>query len=150
MGKAGKSILWFLGACLVFSQGIISAAAKFFVEIDGGWVLLFGFLCLATVLGTLLLMFKQDPAFIIAESKDVVRLSAIQGIIKGINSQAAKYLLEHLSAEAWKSGEVDTEDEHDTEETEPELTEDNVDELESDTDSDPEDFVETFREIFNT
>ena len=150
MGKAGKTILWFLGACLVFSQGIISAAAKFFVDVDGAWVLLFGFLCLATVLGTLLLMFKLNPAFIIAESKDVVRLSTIQGITKGVNSQTVKYLIENLPAEAWTSGVVDAEEEHDIDEIEPEITEDNVDELDTDDVSDREDFVKTFTDMFNS
>ena len=117
MGKAGKSVLWFLGACLVFSQGIISAVAKIYATVDGGWVLLFGFLCLATVLGTLLLMYRQNPAFLTAERQDLVPLSLIQEVAKRNNPQLLTYLIRTLSPEVWTSGEVDVEEEQDTEET---------------------------------
>jgi len=63
MGKSGKSILWFLGGCLIFTEGTIAAIAKASSTISGGWILLFGFLSLAVVLTTLLIMFVRDQQF---------------------------------------------------------------------------------------
>jgi hypothetical protein len=149
MGNAGKSVLWFLGACLVFSQGIISAVAKIYTTVDGEWVLLFGFLCLAIVLGALLLMFRQNPAFLTAERKELVSLSLIQAVARESNPQLLTYLIRTLSPEVWNSGEVDVEDEQDTEEIEEEHAEEDVDEIDADADSDQDDFTKAFSKMNN-
>lgn len=149
MGNAGKSVLWFLGACLVFSQGIISAVAKIYTTVDGEWVLLFGFLCLAIVLGALLLMFRQNPAFLTAERQELVSLSLIQAVARESNPQLLTYLIRTLSPEVWNSGEVDVEDEQDTEEIEGEHAEEDVDEIDADADSDQDDFTKAFSKMNN-
>ena len=78
MDRAGQSILWFLGACLAFSEALIAGVAGAYTDVEGSWVLLFGFLCLAVVLVALLVMFRINPAFITAERGDVVALTLIQ------------------------------------------------------------------------
>ena len=92
MGKAGQSILWFLGACLLFSEGTIGYVATNKEKLDGGWVLLFAFLCLLTVLVALLRMFQLNPAFIMAERGDVVQLALIQQLAVGLDSAAGPRL----------------------------------------------------------
>jgi hypothetical protein len=149
MGNAGKSVLWFLGACLVFSQGIISVVAKIYTTVHGEWVLFFGFLCLVTVLGALFLMFRRNPAFLTAERQDLVSLSLIQAVARESNPKILTYLIRTLSPEVWNSGEVDIEDEQDKEEIEEEYTEEDVDEIDADADLDQDDFTKAFSEMNN-
>jgi hypothetical protein len=100
MNKAGRSVLWFLAACLVFTQGIISIAANYGTPIAGVWLLLFGFASLLIVLSVLFLMFKINPAFITAEHNDLVPLSLIQHVASNTNNPK---LLGQLMKMIWKS-----------------------------------------------
>ncbi|MHC4087053.1 MAG: hypothetical protein ACYSWZ_01575 [Planctomycetota bacterium] len=144
MGNSGKSVLWFLGACLVFSQGIFTAVAKIYTTVDGESVLLFGFLSLATVLGALLLMFRQNPAFLTAERQDLVNLSLIQEVARKNNPRLLTYLIRTLSPETWTSGEVEVKEEQDTGEIGEEHAEEDDDEIDADADSDQGDFTKAF------
>ena len=109
MDNAGRSILWFLVACLGFTEAAISFVAKSKEDLGGVWVLLFAFLCLVTVLVTLLRMFQLNPAFITAERGDVVKLALIQRMTREYTPEMLKHIL-NLKAEVWKSGEPDVDD----------------------------------------
>lgn len=147
MEKAGKSILWFLGACLFFSQGLITAVAKAFTSVEGTWVLLFGFLCLAMVLGTLLIMFIQNPTFITAERGDLVPLSIIQQVARQNNPDLLKQLIVALSPDAWVSSEVGDEEVGDH--TEYEEIEAEVDEGGGKDQEDYQEFINAFNKLGN-
>ncbi|MEN8133830.1 MAG: hypothetical protein ABFS45_27465 [Pseudomonadota bacterium] len=142
MGKAGKSILWFLGACLVFSESIIAGVAKLYTNVDGVWVLLFGFICLGIVLATLLLMFRINPAFITAERGDLVPLTLIQQVARDSNPDLLKQLVISLSPEAWTTGEPNVEEAESEEPIEP-IPEEETDESEDDIVAD-EEFTKVF------
>ncbi len=114
MNKAGKSVLWFLAGCLVFTQGTISIAANYSSSIAGGWLLLFGFASLSSVLLVLFLMFKINPAFITAEHNDLVPLSLIQHVTSSTNNpKLLSQLIANISPEIWKNGGPEVEDEAD-------------------------------------
>ena len=147
MDKAGKSILWFLGACLIFSQGLITAVAKAFTSVDGTWVLLFGFLCLAIVLATLLTMFIRNPSFITAERGELVPLSIIQQVARQNNPDLLKQLIVTLSPESWVSGEV--EEEEPPGEIEHEMEELEVDEGDGEDSASNEEFNRAFNMLVN-
>ena len=109
MDKAGQSILWFLGACLFFSESLVAAVAKAYTDVDGSWVLLFGFFCLAMVLVALLVMFRINPAFITAERGDLVPLALIQRMSRDHDPDLFKRIV-NLNPELWASGEPDVDD----------------------------------------
>lgn len=109
MNRAGQSVLWFLGACLVFSDGIIAVAANISKQIDGGWILVFGFLVLIAVLCALLYMFKRDPAFLIAERGDLVSISLIRELIPRIGNdpKLISLVLDSITQGTWNAGGIE-------------------------------------------
>ncbi len=109
MDKAGQSILWFLGACLLFSETLVAGVAKAYTDVEGSWVLLFGFLCLTIVIVALLVMFITNPAFIIAERGDLVSLTLIQQLARDNHPDLFKRIM-NLKPELWTSGEPGVDD----------------------------------------
>jgi hypothetical protein len=146
MNKAGKSVLWFLTGCLVFTQGIISIAANYSQPIDGGWLLLFGFCSLTVVLSILFLMFRINPAFITAERNDLVPLSLIQHVASNTNNpRLLSQLIATISPEIWNNGGPDVDDE-DPAETEL-ISATEIDEAEEE-ETDVTDFTNAFQSLF--
>lgn len=130
MNKAGRSVLWFLAGCLIFTQGITSIAANYGTPIAGEWLLVFGFASLLIVLSALFLMFKINPAFITAEHNDLVPLSLIQHVASNTNNpKLLGQLIASISPEIWKNGGPDIDDELEENEANPS---ENVDESEED------------------
>lgn len=129
MNKAGKSVLWFLAGCLVFTQGIITIATNYSTPIAGGWLLLFGFASLSSVLLVLFLMFKINPAFITAEHNDLVPLSLIQHVASNTNNpKLLGQLITSISPEIWNNGGPDIDDETEEIEAKPSEEVDECDE----------------------
>lgn len=150
MNKAGRSILWFLGACLLFTQGTISFVSQAYSSISGGWFLLFGFLALLSVLVTLLIMFFKDPAYITAERSDVVTLSLIQKIARKSNPELLKTLITHIKPSTWIKGEIDAEEEETDAALDVETLEDDVDEGETKDVYEQRDLNEALKTLLNT
>ena len=107
MKNAGRSVLWFLGACLIFTDATIAVVARSGEGLHGAWILVFGVLSLAAILGALLFMFKQSPAFLVAEHGDLAPLTLIQGILRSHSPHLAKLLIERIPTAAWSGGTVD-------------------------------------------
>jgi len=147
MGKAGRSVLWFLGACMAFTQAVIGTVARAYTGIDGSWVLLFGFMCLTIVLTALVIMFVRNPAFITAERGDLVPLSLIQQVARGNNPELLKELLKSISSAAWTTGETDKVDDDLTEYEDPVLAGDEVDESDIPDESDNADWRKALESI---
>ncbi len=141
MDKAGQSILWFLGACLFFSEGLVAGVAKAYTDVDGSWVLLFGFLCLSIVLVALLVMFRINPAFITAERGDLVPLTLIQQLARDNHPDLFKLIM-NMKPELWTAGEPGVDDAEAEAPVEP-IPEEETDESPDDTEAD-EDFAKAF------
>ncbi len=147
MDKSGKSILWFLGACLIFTEGTIAAIAKVSSTISGGWILLFGFLSLMTVLTALLTMFDRNPAFILAGQGELVPLSILQAIALNNNPTLLKYLITRLPPSIWIHGETDAEEDKQENVPEPEVSDTEVDESEVTDESEQREFREALKNL---
>jgi hypothetical protein len=147
MEKAGKSVLWFLGGCMVFTQVVISIVSKSYSNIGGGWILFFGFMCLLVVLTALIIMFVRNPVFITAERGDLVPLTLIQHVARNSNPELLRQLVTSISSSAWLIGEVDAGEDEDTETEEAQLMEEEIDEKEEIEDADRNGFLEALDEI---
>jgi len=146
MDKAGKSVLWFLGACLLFSQSLMAVVAKIETSIGGGWILFFGFLCLVSVLVSLLTMFLRNPAFLTAERGDLIPLSLIQHIAKDNNPDLLKQLILNLSPKALYPSKID---EVENDELESDVNESEIDEEGNEEHDDSKEYDAALSKILN-
>lgn len=133
MKNAGKSILWFLGSCLLFSQSLIGVLNNYSDAINTIYLAYgFGFLSLIIVLGTLLYMFKLDPAFITAEKGDMVPLAIVRQLSSNVNPILLKTLIETIPAGIWSRGEDVVDSDEDEEIQEDDLIEEELNDDEGD------------------
>jgi len=80
--KSATTVLWFLVGCLTFTETFLG----FFLErtdVDPLPVLIIGVVALGLILGTLLLMYLREPAFLTLEGKDASKLTIILALIRG-------------------------------------------------------------------
>lgn len=105
MGKAGRSVLWFLGACMVFTDAVIGVVAKTSTTVTGDALLMFGFASLLAILAALVAMFIRNPAFITAEKGQLIPLELIQSIARTSDPGVLRHLITQIPASAWTTGE---------------------------------------------
>ena len=87
MSIQGKSVLWFLAGCLVFTNALIGTIGGTNENFWAGWLLIAGILSLGIVLMTLLYIFRVNPSFLIAEKEHVLSLAKID-LLRKIQSEA--------------------------------------------------------------
>lgn len=93
------SVLVFLGSCLFFAEALAGVAGAVDKQLSGIWVLAFGTINLAFVVGALLFMFWYKPEFLAAERGDVVMLRAIEAVISHKDPRLVRELIRNMD---WK------------------------------------------------
>jgi hypothetical protein len=107
MNNAGRSVLWFLGACLVLVHLLAGIGLKFTDPHLGPYVLVFGFLCLISILVSLLLMYHKDPSFLMAERDDVRFLSVLRSLADRSNPELLAQVIKHIDVRNLKDSQIE-------------------------------------------
>ena len=110
MNKTGKTVLWFLAGCMAFTEAALTMTAKL-NDVKSAWVLAFGLLSLIAILTALVIMYKKDPAFLLAQSRDVTLLSLIKSMASQNSPELFKQLIEKLDLSSLRGEEKGEEDE---------------------------------------
>lgn len=122
MNKSGKSVLWFLGACLALTQVVVTAVATNVSYYDIQNILIYSFISLFLILAVLLIIFFKYPELLLAQSEDLVSLVMIKEAVKDMNADLAKEIIMSFSASNWVKPEVDEVEEDIEDELEDEIT----------------------------
>ena len=90
---------------MAFTDAVIGVVARTSTTVSGDALLGFGFASLFVVLAALVAMFVRNPAFITAETGQLIPLELIQSIARTNDPGILRHLITQIPIDAWTNGE---------------------------------------------